>query len=205
MDLDLEPFPERNERLGRDNPRQSEIDSLLAAMEAEDVGNLEGTFEALTMLLCDAILDQDDYSLRLLMDGSHRLLAIWGAALSAPGAVAAAAGKLEGLHNVASMTLERIVPLAILAELEPDTLIHHMLEAIADEGGSSNDDLVATLGSDRTAVSRAGRRLHSAGLARKRRAGRRNSWEITPRGLAALGSVNAGGRSRPRRRQGLRA
>jgi hypothetical protein len=35
-------------------------------------------------------------------------------------------------------------------------------------------------------VSRVGRRLLESGLARKRKLGRRNHWEITPRGAQAL-------------------
>jgi len=200
VDLDLENFSDRNDRLGSDNPRQTEIDAILSELEAIDLGDADDVFEALTLLVTDAILDQDDYSLRLVMDGTHRVLAMREG--DQPDmATATAQGQLISLHDVASMVLERIVPLAILAELEPEAVPHRFLAAVADEPGCSNDDLAVTLGIDKTAVSRAGRRLHAAGLARKRRAGRRNAWEVTPRGLTALGAIESGGRMRPRRRQ----
>lgn len=198
--LDLENFNARNARLGTDNPRQTEIEAVLSDFEALDGGDTADAFEALTLLVTDAILDQDDYSLRLVMDGTHRVLAMRDVA-DQDVAAATAQGQLIGLHDVASMVLERIVPLAILAEIEPDTVAHRFLAAVADDPGCSNDDLAITLELDKTAVSRAGRRLHVAGLARKRRAGRRNAWEPTPRGLAALGAIQSGGRMRPRRRQ----
>lgn len=200
IDLDLENFKDRNERLGSDNPRQTEIDAVLSSMETIDAEGVAGAFEALTMLVCDAILDHDDYSMRLAMDGSHRLLTTWEVAPS-KSAAAAARGQLIGLHDIASMALERIVPLTILVEIEPDTIAHRFLAAVADEPGCSNEDLVSMLDVHKSAVSRAGRRVHAAGLARKRHAGRRNAWELTPRGLAALGAIQAGGRMRPRRRQ----
>jgi hypothetical protein len=199
-DLDLENFNARNDRLGSANPRQTEIDAVLGDFETAAPADTADAFEALTLLVTDAILDQDDYSLRLIMDGTHRLLAMRDGA-EADVAAATAQGQLIALHDVASMVLERIVPLAILAELEPDTVAHRFLAAVADNRGCSNDDLAITLELDKTAVSRAGRRLHVAGLARKRRAGRRNVWEPTPRGLAALGAIQSGGRMRPRRRQ----
>lgn len=199
VDLDLESFADRNERLGSENPRQTEIDAVLSAMETADPADAAGGLEALTMLVCDAILDQDDYSIRLMMDASHRVLAMWGVTPASTEA-AIARGQLVGLHDVASMALERIVPLAILVEIEPETIAHRFLAALVDEPGASNDELAVTLDIGKTAVSRAGRRLHSAGLARKRRAGRRNSWEVTPRGLAALATLQTGGRMRPRPR-----
>ena len=199
-DLDLENFTARNDRLGSDNPRQTEIDAVLSDFETVGDNEVADAFEALTLLVTDAILDQDDYSIRLVMDGTHRLLAM-REVVEGDTAAATTQGQLIGLHDVASMVLERIVPLAILAELEPDTVAHRFLAAVTDDPGCSNDDLAVTLEIDKTAVSRAGRRLHNAGLARKRRAGRRNAWEPTPRGLAALGAIQSGGRMRPRPRQ----
>jgi DNA-binding transcriptional ArsR family regulator len=200
VDLDLEGFAERNERLGRENPRQTAIESVLGSLESTGPAVAPGAFEGLTMVVSDAILDQDDYALRLMVDAGHRLAMIWRRAAH-DGDEREALGQLTGLHNLASMALERIVPTAMLAELEPDTVPYRLLVLVADEQGCSNDQISIALGVDKTAVSRAGRRLAAAGLATKRRAGRRNAWEITPRGLSALGSIQSGGRMRPRRRQ----
>jgi DNA-binding MarR family transcriptional regulator len=59
---------------------------------------------------------------------------------------------------------------------DAETVPHRFLAALADDPGASNDELAITLDIGKTAVSRAGRRLHAAGLARKRLVGRRNAW-----------------------------
>jgi hypothetical protein len=205
LDLDLESFVERNERLATANPRQTELERILVSLESPGGAEVWPVLEALRLLVSDAVLDHDDYSLRLAVDGLHRVRALWSAVPNEESATIENRGELRGILNLASMTLERIVPLAMLAELEPDGLLARMLTAIAEESGQSNQDLELVLGTDKTQVSRAGRRLHSAGLARKRKAGRRTSWEVTPRGLVALGTLASGGRARPRRRHGTPA
>ncbi len=202
--LDLETFSERNKRLGSQSGRQEQIAYVLAGLErptgdaTDEV--LEGDLEALRLLLVDAVMDHDDYALRQAVDGLHRLLVIWAAARSEDTETIEARGELRGMHNLASMALERMVPLAILAEVSPDTLPHEILAYVADNPGCSNYDLALHTATGKTQISRAGRRLSDAGLVRKRRTGTRNAWQVTPRGIGALDAVN-NGRPRPIRRQ----
>lgn len=197
--VEIEPFSERNERLGSQSGRQEQLASVLAAFETPRGMNAEGDLEALRLLVVDAIFDNDDYALRLAVDGLHRLLVIW---MSANGAadIVEARGELRGIHNVASMALERMVPLAILAEVSPEGLPHEVLTYVAEHPGCSNTDLTIHTGRDKTQISRAGRRLWDAGLIRKRRTGSHNAWQITPRGVGALHAANTG-RARPAGRQ----
>jgi len=195
----LESFSDRNERLGKGSPRQSELERVLAKLESAS-GDIEGSLDALRMLLVGAIQEEDDYSLRLAVQGLHRLYLSRGSASETLEA-REDLGELRGLHNVASMVLEGLVPLGILAELEPDSVPHQMLVAIADDRTKSNADLASDLGVDKSQVSRAGARLHAAGLARARRAGRKNLWEITPRGLQTLSLLATGGKPTPQGRQ----
>jgi hypothetical protein len=197
--LNLESFADRNERLGRGSPRQSELERAMAALE-RPVEEAEGALEALRLLLVGAIQEEDDYSLQLAVDGLHRLYLIWSGAAESP-ALLEHRGELRGLHNVASMVLEGLVPLAILAELEPDSVAHQMLVYVAENNSCSNSDLADELEVDKSQISRAGARLHAAGLARARRAGRRNLWEITPRGAQTLSLLATGGKPTPRGRQ----
>jgi hypothetical protein len=105
-----------------ESARQEQISLVLVALEQPRGRDAEPELEALRLLLVGAIVDQDDYALRLSVDGLHKLLVSWLAGHDASAAVAETRGELRGLHNVASMALERMVPLAILAELSPHTL-----------------------------------------------------------------------------------
>lgn len=198
--MDTELFTERNERLGSRSGRQEQVALVLAELEAPRGADAEGDLEALRLLIVDAIMEHDDYTLRHGVEGLHRLLVLWAAAGTRDPEISEAHGELRGLHNVASMALERMVPLAILAEISPDTLPHDVLSYIVDHPGCSNEDIGQELGTGKTQVSRAGRRLGDAGLARKRRTGSHNSWQATPRGVAAL-HVASTGWPRPAGRQ----
>lgn len=194
----LESFSDRSERLGLGSPRQSELERVMSALETAPA-DPEGALEALRMLIVGAIQEEDDYSLQLAVEGLHRLYL-----KCRPGATTLEArealGELRGLHNIASSALEGLVPLAILAELEPESVAHRMLVRIAETGVCTNADLVNELEVHKSQVSRAGTRLHAAGLARARRAGRSNLWEITPRGVQTLALLSIGGKPTPRGR-----
>lgn len=196
MSVDVETFVERNDRLGSRSGRQEQTALVLADLEVPRGADAEGDLEALRLLLVDAVMDHDDYALRLAVDGLHRLLVIWAAAGDRDPEVVESRGELRGLHNLASMALERMVPLAILAEIAPDTVAYEVLAYITENPGCSNHDLIHHTGTDKTQVSRAGRRLSDAGLVRKRRTGSRNSWQTTPRGVGALHAAH-NGRPRP--------
>lgn len=189
--MEYENFVDRNDRLGSRSPRQEQLALVLAALETPRGAESESDIEALRLLVVDATLEQDDYALNHAVEGIHRLLFMW-ARDDADAAVVEARGELRGLHNVASMVLDRIVPLAEFAAIAPETLAHDVLAHIVAHPGCSNDDIVLHLGKDRTQISRAGRRLAEAGLARKHRRGTKNVWRATPRGVGALNAAAAG-------------
>lgn len=189
--MDVENVTERNERLGAHSRRQERMSALLAKFE-EPAPLAEGDLEAFRMLTVDALMDNDDYALRLAVDGLHRVLVIWTVSTEESDVdVVEDRGELRGIHNVASMALERMVPMGALAEIAPGTRPHEMLAYIVENAGCSNDDLVHHTGADKTQISRAGRRLHDLGLVRKRRTGTRNTWQATPRGVGALHATAA--------------
>ncbi len=195
-----ESFLERNERLGSRSGRQEQIAEVLAALEQCQDLEMEGDLEALRLFLVDAMMDHDDYALRHAVDGLHRLLATWAAVEAKDREILENHGEVRGLHNLASMALERMVPLAILAEIDPDTQAHEILAYVADNPGCSNLDVMQGTEIGKTQVSRVGRRLRDAGLIRKQRTGTRNAWQATPRGLGALHASASGG-ARPAGRQ----
>lgn len=190
--MDREDYFERNERLGSQSPRQTQISLVLSEFEELRGIDAEPDIEALRMLLVDGLMDHDDYALRLIVDGLHRLVINWASLHDVDETVIENRGELKGLHNVASMALERMVPLAILAEVSHGGLQKQILSYVVENPGCSNEDLINETGSDKTQVSRAGRRLSDAGLVRKRRTGSRNAWAATPRGVGALHAADAG-------------
>jgi hypothetical protein len=190
--MDRENYVERNERLGSQSQRQAQIGLMLSEFELPRGADAEPDIEALRMLLVDGLMDHDDYALRLIVDGLHRLITNWSLSRSADEAVIENRGELKGLHNVASMALERMVPLAILAEVSRGGLQNQILSHVVENPGCSNEDLINETGADKTQVSRAGRRLSDAGLVRKRRTGTRNAWVATPRGVGALHAAKVG-------------
>lgn len=192
-DPELESFADRNERLAAGSPRQLALGRAISDLE-EVRRDIEGELDAVRVLVVSAMQEEDDYSLRLVVEGLHRVHAIWRSAGNEDPVIVEHRGEIRGLHNVASVGLERMVPLALLAELEPGSMGHQMLVLIAESPYVSNSDLVGELGTDKTQVSRVGTRLRAAGLARTRRAGRRNVWEITPRGAQTLNMLAIGGK-----------
>jgi predicted NBD/HSP70 family sugar kinase len=150
-----------------------------------------GDFNALAMLIVDAVLDGDDASLRAAQDGLQRVYGeqSW---LEDPSAEQMESrGRVLGMIDLVQWSLRRVVPKSLVARLEPDGYARRFLELVAETPGLSNTELGTQLGTDETQVSRTGRNLLASGLARKRKLGRKNQWEITPRGHQALGAQEA--------------
>jgi DNA-binding transcriptional ArsR family regulator len=95
--------------------------------------------------------------------------------------------------------LERALALDALSELERDSTAHEFIKAVVERPGSTNYEIATMLSTSDAEISRVGRRLTDAGLAAKRRVGRRNHWEVTPKGIHALDLLESGGASRLRR------
>ena len=97
-------------------------------------------------------------------------------------------GQFRALYLVAYWGAERTAAIGHLA-LEPSSHATALLRVIAECPGASNQRIAGLLGIDETEVARTGGRLRGAGLAISRRLGRKNAWEVTPRGLSALEQV----------------
>jgi DNA-binding MarR family transcriptional regulator len=165
--------------------RLAELTRLLDELE-EQPEILSGDFNALAMMIADAALDADDATLTAAQDGLQRLYGLQAWIDEPSPEQLEARGRVLGLIDLLQWTLRRVVPKTLLTRLEPNGHAHSFLQAIADRPGLSNQQLTEQLQTDETEISRVGRRLLENGLARKRKLGRRNQWEITPRGEQAL-------------------
>jgi DNA-binding MarR family transcriptional regulator len=194
-----EEFGARNDRF-ETAARVSEFDSLLVRLAAAaDPEAREGVFRALAQLVVDATLDGDEPGLNFAVGEFQRR---YGEAVRTDSpnlADAETRGRLLGLIDITQRALEAVLPLSLLAEFEVSSHHHGFLAHIAEEPGSTNRAIEDAMDLDDTYVSKVGRRLELAGAARKRRLGRKNHWEITPRGLKILGVLNDGGIERPKR------
>jgi hypothetical protein len=202
--MTIEELQERRDRLTTTG-RISEFDRILASFAqatgqgADRSTRREGLFNALAMLLVDSTLDGDEPALDFAFE---QLQQHYGASRRQSASSAEEAedrGRLLALIDVAKWGLERVMPLDLLVEFEVSSHAHYLLRAIAHNPGITNTRLVDEFDLDPAQVSRLGSRLELSGMARKRRVGRYNLWEITPRGVQALGILDAGGIARPKR------
>lgn len=104
-------------------------------------------------------------------------------------------GRVEALLEIVRGATRRLVAQDAAAAVTPNSLSHRMLLVLIEQPGLTNRALAEALDVDETQVSRAGRRIEELGLAWKRRIGRVNLWELTPRGRASLSGVSP---ARPR-------
>jgi hypothetical protein len=103
----------------------------------------------------------------------------------AKGNVREVRGYLVGILAVTRLGLEQLPDSFVLA-IAPDTHAALVLQALAGDGTLSGGELRLRLGTSASQLSRVGRQLLAGGLVVQRRAGREASWEITPRGRAAV-------------------
>ena len=165
--------------------RPAEMERLIASVEG-DGDSSPGAYRALAMFIADAALAADDETLST---GQRLLKRVYFHRLRSESRTEDALeerGRLLALIDVANRLLRRITPAAELASIEPTGHSRRFLEAIGATPGLSNQKLMAILETDLTEVSRVGRRLVDGGLARKRKLGRWNHWELTPRGAHVL-------------------
>jgi DNA-binding MarR family transcriptional regulator len=168
--------------------RLTELRSFLD--ELRDQPLTEGDLSAFATFLVDAALDTDEESLDMALTwlqwqyGRRKLTA------SAPEA-SEERGALLGFIHIAQWGLQRAPAASVIPAVEPGTHAARFLQALSACPGLSNSKLAAELGVDETEVSRVGRGLIEKGLAARRRLGRLNSWEITPRGRQTLAACAA--------------
>jgi DNA-binding MarR family transcriptional regulator len=185
-----EAFGDRDQRLAAGS-RLEAARRLLENVEEPDAS--EGVFNALAMLIVDAALDDDEHSLDWVLSG------IQSAAAVRTDADAERFGRLLALADITAWALDRTLSASFLHEFEQSSHAHSFIRVITDRPGISNLDIMQELGVSESEVSRLGRQLIQAGVASKRRLGRRNHWEVTPRGVHMLEVLDSGGVSRYRR------
>jgi len=172
--------------------RLSELRSTLSEWQDQPVTNDD--LSVLATFLVDATLDADEETL-----GTALTWLQWqyGRRRQTSGTPAADAesGAFLGFIHIAQWALQRVPVASSVPAVEPGTHAARFLQALSAVPGLSNAKLAAELGADETEVSRVGRGLIEKSLATRRRLGRFNSWEITPRGrrtLTALAAMASG-------------
>lgn len=194
----METWTDKKARLAQ-GPRLRAIDERLARLADEDYATLRRTLRSLHLLIVDATLEGDTYSLDLALDGLRRTEGIIGGREDDTPEKWGTLGRVEALTEAALLALERVPSLEDLAAYEPDSHAVRFLRCIAEHAGASNDDISQETGVRAEEVSRTGRELVSRGFARKRKVGRRNSWDLTPRGTQMLQLIADEGAPRAQR------
>jgi AcrR family transcriptional regulator len=135
--------------------------------------------------LVDALLDGDAGTLTAALD------ALRGARARADGD-RELVGCLDALIAFAHWGLERVPSQAAVAA---GTQAHDFLRVLDGSAHLGSAELGRLLESDKTQVSRTGRRLLESGLVTRRKVGRQAFWSLTPRGERALEEAPAPQRS----------
>lgn len=200
----MESWTDRRDRLSS-GPRLRALDERLARLPAEDAAAVRRTLRSIHLLLLDATLEGDTFLLDAAVDGLRRCSGLVLAPEASAEERARLEGRLETLHEEALFALERMPSAAMLADYEPESQSAQFLRVIAEQAGLSNEGVAARIEVGPERVSALGRELAHRGLARKRKIGRRNSWDITPRGVQVLGLIDVGGAPRPQREHRLPA
>lgn len=180
-----ETLDERRERLTH-GFRVQEVRSLF--QEIGEAGRMgDDSSRALAMLLIDATLDGDEVSLH---SASRELQLLYRALTrldrSNEPETVEDRGRVLAFLDAVAWGLERTLALGALAEIELDSSAHQFLKVVTEQPGLTNGEVAQAVGISDNEASRVGRRLADAGLAAKRRLGRRNHWEITPKGLQTV-------------------
>jgi predicted NBD/HSP70 family sugar kinase len=165
----------------------SAVAPVLAAIDADGGVRTDGDFNALAMLVIDCAIGGDTESLTVLQDWlrDERAQAMAGAT----DAGSALEGRLLGLIDVSHWAIERALPLADLAVLEPGSHANSFVEELSIHPGRNSTELAERLGVEESEVSRVGKKLRNDGLVLQRRLGRQKLWELTPKGRRSLEMV----------------
>jgi DNA-binding MarR family transcriptional regulator/transcriptional regulator with XRE-family HTH domain len=167
-----------------DDSTQSAVVPVLEEIHDDGGPRTDGDFSALAMLLIDSTLSGDDDSLRAIQNwlrDEHADSSVGGEP-----SLAEARGRISGLLDVSHWAIQRALPPAEIRWVEPGSHADCFLRALMVEPGLSNRDLVDRLAIDESQISRLGRKLRKQGLVVTRFVGRRNCWEVTPKGQRAF-------------------
>jgi DNA-binding MarR family transcriptional regulator len=197
----IESWTEKDQRL-QTGPRLRALEERLVRLESESGTAARRALRSVHLLLVDATLDGDTYTLDAALDGLRRAESVV-ASRSDDAENWKLMGRIETLVEGALLSLERVPSLRALADYEPESQAARCLQAIAEAPGASNEEIANVVGLGPERVSKLGRELSQRGFARKRRVGRRNSWDLTPRGTQMLQLLNSGGPTRPQREHRL--
>lgn len=107
-------------------------------------------------------------------------------------------GRVEAVLETVRGALRRLAGDEATSQVTPGSVSHRMLRALSETPGVTNRSLAELLAVDETQVSRAGRQLDELSLAWKRRLGKVNLWELTPRGHRAVITLEAARRGAER-------
>ena len=144
-------------------------------------------YRALAALLEDAKLTSNENALILGQRGLQRLVARQASIESPSPEQHEQRGRVLHARDEITGPLQRHTPAASARHLEVGGSGRLFLEAIAENPGLFSGQIADLLGQARDdVISRVGRSLEKAGLARKQRVGRHKHWYITPRGRRAL-------------------
>ena len=159
--------------------RMAQVERLtdLGGLAPAGVG---GRFNAIAAMLVEAGLDSDQDALSLALSRLQRCRARFAVEDRETH------GRILMSIDVARWALERTVPAALHDELLSSGHARRILGAIVEDDERSSRELARALNLDETEVSRQGRRLLEAGVLTKRRVGRENRWEATPKGRDVL-------------------
>jgi DNA-binding MarR family transcriptional regulator len=186
-----ETFEAHRERLAH-GPRREAIQELMRGLiDDQQVG--DDASYALAMLIVDAVLEGDELSLHSAVRQLQVAYRTVSQRVETDTAIAEDRGRILAFLDLSTWGLERALALEALAEVEQDSSAHTFLKAISEKPGMTNGELAQLLGISQAEASRAGRRLSDVGLAGKRRLGRQNHWEVTPKGIQTLELLEAGG------------
>jgi len=184
----IEGVAEPNERTLTRQVRAAELTGILDSLDPAQSPS-DNELDVLATLIFDAGVDADEVSLRLALD---RLRDDYWRRSADPAdpapSDATRAGALLGFLKVARWALDR-APAIAAPPLPPDSNPARLLQAIAENPGTSNKNLGELLGLREDEVSRSGRKLMDQGFAIKRRIGQENYWVITPRGRELLVTI----------------
>ncbi len=141
--------------------------------------------EAVVLGMCDALLERDDETLAACYDALRDVRA-------RAGDDQGLAGWLDATIAFAHWGLERVGPEAAVAQ---GTQAHDFLSVLDGSPQRGSTELSRLLETDKTQVSRTGRRLLESGLVTRRKVARQVFWLLTPRGRRALEEAPAAPRS----------
>lgn len=138
----------------------------------------DGWFDAVTSLIVDAVLTADLGTLQVVIERLAPLPQLVGEIPDF------AYGRLTALADVAHWAADRQMTEPAAAGIAPQSIAALVLQFVASQPGSTNQQVEHALALDKSSVSKNCTRLRNDGLVVARRLGKNMLWQVTPRGAA---------------------